>query len=282
MRIVILPVSLAQTVQDYIDANSMRFQSWVKRHGTPDPDIIDLGHALQCSVDGSYPATHLLLEGDLTTEQAAWIAGRGIFVSEKEWTEAIKDAGFQLVTEEEPTKDHLMPMPIMHKVWDMADAPIDIAICAESPKWSGYTCCLVYDNKKFIEGTTQGDSIRGHDRTDRLEGLVPATISIRDNVQIEGEVITNTNDESVAYSAMYGATDREFAALGCRFIAFDVRGGDFATWTEAMQYLSDQGFDTVLNHVDDTYPKDGIVYRIDDMAAFASAEIGMFALKFDD
>lgn len=280
MSIIIISVSMAETAQSYIDANSMRFKSWIKRYGEPDPDVLDLGHALQCSVDGSWPATHILLEGDLTTEQGQWLVGNGVFVSEKERSEALVDAGLQFVTADEPTKTHLMPMPIMHKVWDIADAPIDVAICAQSPKWSGYTCSVVYDNKKFIEGTTQGDTVSGHDRTDRLESLIPATISIRDNVQIEGEVITNTNDEGVAHYAMYGATNREFAALGCKFLAFNIRGGDFATWTEAMQYLSDQGFDTVLNYVDNDYPKDGVVYTIDNTLVREAAGIQQFALKF--
>jgi hypothetical protein len=100
-------------------------------------------------------------------------------------------------------------------------------------------------------------------------------------IQIEGEVIAIAdNDPSTAHYIIQHGTRREFIAAQPKFLAFNVRNGAGTTWTQQMTWLDAQGFDTVLNYVNDDYPKDGIVYRIDNRAAEAAADIGMFALKF--
>ena len=186
----------------------------------------------------------------------------------------------QNIPEEEPTEPHDYVLPIMYKIWDMADAPIDINICAQSDKYDGYTCILRYKSRNLVKGLTQGDNTAGVDRTARLATMVPNTITPSARLQIEGEVITNTNDPVQASYAMFGATRREFADLGCKFIAFDVRGHNFPTWTQAMEWLGSEGFDTVLNTNLPDYPKDGIVYKIDEVAVHDLAEIKQFAFKF--
>jgi hypothetical protein len=286
--IIFVPRELRRDAQTIIDDQSIEFETHIWRKGVPDPPITDFQKAIRCGVDNT--VTHLMLWGDLTTAQARaltdGLAGCVVY-PRRQWRRkaALADMGLKELVIEEQTRSHHMEMPIMHKIFDLADAPFDYeAIGAASDKWDGHTCSLKYDAGALVWGREQGDSTRGLDRTERLATMVPATVNRPATMQVEGEVITNRNHPRFAHHAMTNATDREFARYQCKFIAFDVRfrNTPFTTWTEAMTWLGNQGFDTVLNYADPDYPKDGIVYRIDNNADFAEADIPMFALKFQE
>jgi hypothetical protein len=227
-----------------------------------------------------------MLWGDLTAGQARGMKDNITDCAaypEPQYTRAtaLADMGLQRVSEEEPTSDHLMVMPTMHKITDMADAPFPVTQdVAQSDKWDGYTCTMKYDSGNLVAGITQGDGIKGRDRIARLSLMAPATLNRPATMQVEGEVICTTRKPRDAYHALEYSTDREFERYDCKFLAFDVRGAGFTTWTDAMNWLDSQGFDTVLNYVDDDYPKDGRVYRIDNYADYEAAEVGQFALKY--
>jgi hypothetical protein len=285
--IIFVPRASRQAAQTIIDDQGIEFETHIWRKGVPDPPITDFQKALRCGSDDT--VTHLMLWGDLTPAQTRalteGVAGCTVY-PRRQWrrSAALADMGLKELVIEEPTRPHHMAMPIMYKIRDMADAPFDhAAIGAASDKWDGHTCTLKYDAGALVFGREQGDSIRGLDRTERLATMVPATVSRPETMQIEGEVITNRNHPRHATYAMTRATDREFAQYECKFIAFDVRfrNTPFATWSDAMAWLDSEGFDTVLNYTDPDYPKDGIVYRIDDNAAFDVAPVPMFALKFE-
>jgi len=281
--IFIIPITSEGQAQAYVDNNSIGFECHIWRHNIPDPDITDWGHATKLSPTSTDPVSHLMLWGEFSPADAGamrdGITGCTAFNGNRR--EAMAAMGLtQHIEEEEPTENHDHVLPLMYKIWDMADAPIDINICATSDKFDGYTCILRYQNQDLQKGLTQGDNTSGVDRTARLATMVPNTITPNARLQIEGEVITNTNDPERASYAMFGATKREFAALGCKFIAFDVRGHNFPTWTAAMEWLGSEGFDTVLNTNLPDYPKDGIVYKIDEVAVHDLAEIKQFAFKF--
>lgn len=271
--------------QSYVDANNIEFTPHLWRSGIPDPGITDLGFATKCGPAHNGTVTHLMIWGDLLDSE--WqgmqdnIPQCQVFNAEQ-WTrrQLLNSQGLKQITEEEITIDHYLSMPIMHKIWDIADAPIDISECEISDKFDGHTCALRYEDGELKRGIEQGDSISGLDRTGRLATMSPSNININSRIQIEGEVITNTNDPYIAYYAMRDATKKEFASYDCKFIAFDVRGAGFTTWVEAMAWLDTQGFDTVLNYINEDYPKDGRVYRINNYADYNAAPVGQFALKY--
>jgi hypothetical protein len=288
--IVIFAIDQLDTVQQYVDDNGIEFETHLWRKGIPDPPIIDLEHAIKCAPTSSEAPTHLMIWGELTVGQDQGLNGLAqcqVF-NAANWTRRAVLENFNLVRvvdAPEQTFIHHLQMPLMHKIWDYADEPWDHTTGAVSDKWDGHTCGVRYNNGNLVRGLTQGDNISGHDRTVRLAQMVPATLNQNAHMQIEGEVITNSNSPVDAYNAMYGTTRREFAALAPKFIAFDLRvQGDhpFTTWTQAMTWLSNQGFDTVLNYSDPDYPKDGVVYRIDNYVDYKAAAIGQFAFKFGD
>lgn len=283
--IVFIPRTSRQEAQDFIDANNVEFSVIGWRYGVPDEPVKDPERGVLLSPSGERPTTHVMLVGDFTRSQAIAlrdnITGCAVYNGLK-WTErrAVVDQGLRPVNVDEAATPHQFVMPEMFKIWDIADAPIDLGICVQSPKWDGYTCGLQYNNGELVRGVTQGDGEGGRLRTGRLSLIAPTTVGRPDRFQVEGEVITNTNDPADAYYAMEYATRREFLALEPKFLAFNARGAAVNSWTQAITWLNNQGFDTVLSHVDDDYPKDGIVYRIDNRADENAADVGMFALKY--
>ena len=283
--IIFIPVAKEGQAQTATDNQGIVFAPHLWRKGIPDPGITDWEHAVKCGVDDT--VTHLMLWGDLAT--AHWqgfrdnITGCVVYNAATHTRRtAMANMGLNNVIEpEEPTVEHDLVMPLMYKIWDMADAPIDTAICSRSDKFDGHTCSLRYDAGVYVRGVEQGDSTRGLDRTNRLGTMVPNTLSNPARMQIEGEVITNRNDPRYATHAMHGATRREFFSYECKLIVFDVRmaNGPFTTWYQAMEWLDAQGFDTVLNYTNTEYPKDGEVFRIDNVADYELAEIKQFAYK---
>ena len=186
----------------------------------------------------------------------------------------------------------------LQKCFDILEAPFGVlgTNVVLSVKLDGAAVALTYINGKLTQALTRGDGIHGKDILDKMRLIVPEYIQIKGIVQITGEVVapeTIENARNYAAGALNLKYLRDFMD---REILFYVHGmeddGDYMgdveygdTWQTRMEFLKDQGFNTVHTHMTDGLPKDGLVYRINDTYDFiargftAKHPRGAFALK---
>lgn len=212
-------------------------------------------------------------------------------------TPIISDAEFDALAERYSYSDvghritdgipHLYKMYSLQKYFSLDDAPaLDNYVC--TPKLDGAAVSLLYVNGELALALTRGDGNIGRDITDKLATLVPTSINILGTVQITGEVVCPSrvpNARNVAAGSLNLKDFDEFHARPLTFVAYDIQGADYGTWTSAMNVLSQQGFSVVTTFDASEYPTDGLVYRIDYYASFqhmgytAHHPRGAFALK---
>lgn len=185
-------------------------------------------------------------------------------------------------------------------------------------KMDGLTCSIRYENGKLVSAETRGNGTIGEDITENAKRLksIPKTISIKETVVIDGEVICKYDDFE-EFSDSF-KNPRNFAAGSIRlldsdecerrnltFIAWDLISSDdnFNVKLETMKKL---GFIVVeheftdLEHLEEQqerfktlaaskkYPIDGVVYRINDTTIWNNKGhnehgfLGSFAFKFYD
>ena len=193
---------------------------------------------------------------------------------------------------------HTYQMYSLQKCFDILEAPFGVlgTNVVLSVKLDGAAVALTYINGKITQALTRGDGIHGKDILDKMRLIVPEYIQIKGIVQITGEVVapeTIENARNYAAGALNLKYLRDFMD---REILFYVPGmeddGDYMgdveygdTWQTRMEFLKDQGFNTVHTHMTDGLPKDGLVYRINDTYDFiargftAKHPRGAFALK---
>ena len=193
---------------------------------------------------------------------------------------------------------HTYQMYSLQKCFDILEAPFGVlgTNVVLSVKLDGAAVALTYINGKLTQALTRGDGIHGRDILDKMRLIVPEYIQIKGIVQITGEVVapeTIENARNYAAGALNLKYLRDFMD---REILFYVHGmeddGDYMgdveygdTWQTRMEFLKDQGFNTVHTHMTDGLPKDGLVYRINDTYDFiargftAKHPRGAFALK---
>ena len=184
---------------------------------------------------------------------------------------------------------HYYRMYSLQKYFDLVEAPV-LTDYVNTPKLDGAAVSLLYVNNKLTLALTRGDGIRGRDITDKLSLIVPAEISLPTGqiYQITGEVVcpsSISNARNVASGALNLKDILEFMSRPLSFVAYDIQGTSFENWTDAMQALRKQGFDTVDTFDSSEYPTDGIVYRLnnykkfEDLGYTAHHPRGAFALK---
>jgi NAD-dependent DNA ligase len=185
---------------------------------------------------------------------------------------------------------HLYKMYSLQKVFNLNDIESSTSPMVRTPKLDGAAVSLQYVNGHLAQALTRGDGNLGRDITLKLEELVPNTISIRETVQITGEVVapdTIANARNFAAGSLNLKDMSEFRsrAKALRFVAYDIQGVEYERLSQAMDHLSQEGFH-VITHFDATgYPTDGEVFRIDSYEAFyrlgytAHHPRGAFALK---
>ena len=193
---------------------------------------------------------------------------------------------------------HTYQIYSLQKCFDILEAPFGVlgTNVVLSVKLDGAAVALTYINGKLTQALTRGDGIHGKDILDKMRLIVPEYIQIKGIVQITGEVVapeTIENARNYAAGALNLKYLRDFMD---REILFYVHGmeddGDYMgdveygdTWQTRMEFLKDQGFNTVHTHMTDGLPKDGLVYRINDTYDFiargftAKHPRGAFALK---
>lgn len=183
---------------------------------------------------------------------------------------------------------HLYKMYSLQKCFSITEAPLEIPQCVVTPKLDGAAVSILYVNGKLALSLTRGDGNIGRDITDKIRTLVPESIDILGTVQITGEVVCPSrvpNARNVAAGSLNLKDFDEFHARPLTFVAYDIQGAEYATWTSAMNVLSLNGFSVVTSFDASEYPTDGLVYRLDSYAAFqrmgytAHHPRGAFALK---
>jgi len=183
---------------------------------------------------------------------------------------------------------HLHKMYSLQKVFSIDDIPTPNSKYICTPKLDGAAVSLTYVNGHLALALTRGDGNLGRDITDKLETLVPNSISFKGEVFITGEVVcpsTVTNARNVAAGSLNLKDLEEFKTRPLTFVAYDVQGVQYELYTEALSLLAQEGFNTVDTFDYTNYPTDGIVYRINSRKSFdkmghtAHHPRGAFALK---
>ena len=193
---------------------------------------------------------------------------------------------------------HTYQMYSLQKCFDILEAPFGVlgTNVVLSVKLDGAAVALTYINGKLTQALTRGDGIHGKDILDKMKLIVPEYIQIKGIVQITGEVVapeTIENARNYAAGALNLKYLRDFMDREILFYAHGMEDdGDYMgdpeygdTWQVRMEFLKDQGFNTVHTHMTDGLPKDGLVYRINDTYDFiargftAKHPRGAFALK---
>jgi len=183
---------------------------------------------------------------------------------------------------------HLHKMYSLQKVFSLDDIPTPNSKYICTPKLDGAAVSLTYVNGHLALALTRGDGNIGRDITDKLEMLVPNSISFKGEVFITGEVVcpsTVTNARNVAAGSLNLKDLEEFKTRPLTFVAYDVQGVQYELYTEALSLLAQEGFNTVDTFDYANYPTDGMVYRINSRKSFdkmghtAHHPRGAFALK---
>ena len=185
---------------------------------------------------------------------------------------------------------HLYKMYSLKKFFDLNEIDVTSARYVRTPKLDGAAVSLQYVNGHFAQALTRGDGNLGRDITLKLENLVPAVISVKDTVQITGEIVapnTIPNARNYAAGSLNLKDMNEFRSR-CKnlvFVAYDIQGTNSTYLTKALYRLSMEGFEVVTRFDATGYPTDGEVFRVDHYESFynmgytAHHPRGAFALK---
>ena len=162
---------------------------------------------------------------------------------------------------------HPIKLYSLRKVYDAAE--LDDFYDVKTPKIDGANLTLVYRRGKLAIALTRGNGEMG----DNIIHLAPGIVNIpqriqttSDQVVINGECVTDNiveNFRNYVSGALGLKSLAEFRERNIKFIAHDMLGASM-NYTTRMAVTQNMGFATVLDKDADTYPKDGVVYRIND------------------
>ena len=197
-----------------------------------------------------------------------------------------KKVGYQ-VTDAVP---HTYRMYSLKKCFDLADAPLAVEECIETPKLDGAAVSLLYVAGFLQLALTRGDGIQGRDITDKMRLLVPDQISMTAMVQITGEVVAPDsipNARNYAAGSLNLKDSAEFAerSTDLQFVAYGQEKVVNRNYDATLEGLERMGFNTALSFDCTGYPTDGTVYRLRDNFKFeelghtSNHPRGAFALK---
>jgi len=168
---------------------------------------------------------------------------------------------------------HLYPMRSLQKVYAGDGMPFSTSSGATvvTPKLDGAAVSLRYYNGRFVLGLTRGDGQKGVDVTDKLALHVPSTIDYSGELQITGELVcpkSVSNARNVASGSLNLKDIEDFKTRPLTFVAYDIQPHLGNLWSEDMEELRLQGFNTVLESDWKQFPQDGKVFRIDSVKEF--------------
>ncbi|MGI9569216.1 MAG: hypothetical protein ACR2PH_05650, partial [Desulfobulbia bacterium] len=129
------------------------------------------------------------------------------------------------------------------------------------PKVDGSSITNHYKDGKHVLTATRGDGEIGFDVTPNanlVEGI-QETINSKEDIEIKGESYKNRQDfyanwvgeyknpRNFAAGAMNHKTASKTKERGLNFVAYEVRGIDFATEEEKSKFLKDNGFENLID-----------------------------------
>ena len=185
---------------------------------------------------------------------------------------------------------HTYRMYSLKKCFDLAEAPLAVEECIETPKLDGAAVSLLYVAGFLQLALTRGDGIQGRDITDKMRLLVPDQISMTAMVQITGEVVAPDsipNARNYAAGSLNLKDPAEFAERfsDLQFVAYGQEKVVNRNYDATLEGLERMGFKTALSFDCTGYPTDGTVYRLRDNFKFeelghtSNHPRGAFALK---
>jgi NAD-dependent DNA ligase len=168
---------------------------------------------------------------------------------------------------------HLYPMRSLQKCYpgDVQPFPSGTGATVVTPKLDGAAVSLRYYNGQFVLGLTRGDGQKGVDVTEKLGIHVPSTIDYAGEIQITGELVcpkSVPNARNVAAGSLNLKDLEEFKTRPLTFVAYDIQPHLGDLWSEDMEELRLQGFNTVLESDWQQFPQDGKVFRLDSIEKF--------------
>lgn len=162
---------------------------------------------------------------------------------------------------------HPVKLYSLRKVYNAAE--VDDFYDVETPKIDGANLTLVYKRGKLALALTRGNGEMG----DNIIHLAPGITNIPQRIQtdyeqvvINGECVTANSVENFRnyVSGALGLNSlAEFRERNILFIAHDMLGVSM-NYTTRMSVVQNMGFATVLDKNANNYPRDGVVYRIND------------------
>lgn len=174
--------------------------------------------------------------------------------------------------------EHYERMYSLKKHYDRdGERPLNTNECLETPKLDGAAVSTLYICGVFALGLTRGDGFKGRDVTDKLRHLVPHFLEgeHREIVQVTGEVVAISaveNSRNYASGALNLKSIDEFLQRKTdgkmKFVAYGVSPTNNKLYVSDLNSLETSGFDTVRSFDSSEYPKDGIVYRLNDNVKF--------------
>jgi NAD-dependent DNA ligase len=216
-------------------------------------------------------------------------------MSDDEFDALVDKFGYDKVGASAPASNkvtHRYQMYSLLKVVDNEKRPISGDI-VESPKLDGAAISLLYSNGKLIKAATRGDGITGEDITDKcyLVKSIPNSLAIPGEIQVVGEIVaykTIPNSRNYCSGALHLKDNEEFKTRlsDISFIAYGTQPYVTETYKETLTLLKNEGFRVVTDiGLEDLYPTDGKVFRLNSNAAYTQAGLtarhpkGAYALK---
>jgi len=162
---------------------------------------------------------------------------------------------------------HPVKLYSLRKVYDSAE--VDDFYDVETPKIDGANLTLVYKRGKLSIALTRGNGEMGDNIIHLANGItnIPQRIQTDyDQVVINGECVTDNtveNFRNYVSGALGLKSITEFSERNIKFIAHDMLGIAM-NYTTRMTIAQNMGFTTVLDKNANSYPRDGVVFRVND------------------
>jgi NAD-dependent DNA ligase len=191
---------------------------------------------------------------------------------------------------------HFNRLYSQQKYYESDTLPPNLNQYYQTPKLDGSCVSLTYADGELVQALTRGDGFMGENISHNIIGWKKVPQELSENtaiIQIVGEIIAPSSVENSRNYAS-GATrlndQKEFLERDVDFIAYGIYYKDVpfvkSTYKEDLDWLSRNGFRVVNEKgLQDIYPTDGIVYRLNESVQYWEAGFtakhpkGSFALK---
>lgn len=153
--------------------------------------------------------------------------------------------------------------------------PLEGFVTTKTTKLDGAAISLQYKDGVLVQALTRGNGEEGLIITDKMyeyANLVPLKIPANSTLQITGEIVANKfieNSRNYAAGSLNLKDLAEFRTRALQFFAYQVYPFLTNTWLCDIEILKSWGFNSVIEpDLDEIYPSDGVVVRVNDNKQF--------------